>query len=66
MHNPDDLLTPTEAAELRGVHVKSVYRAIDKDLLKAERRGKRILLIRYEDLMKWRAESGQPRKKPTE
>ncbi len=47
------MLTVQEAATLKETHVKSVYRAIEDGRLKAERRGKRILLIRRSDLDAW-------------
>ena len=61
MHRPNDLLTAGEAAELRGVNVKSIYRAIEENRLVAERRGK-TLLIRYKELMAWPAKAGRPKK----
>jgi excisionase family DNA binding protein len=59
---PNDLLTAGEAAAVKGVHPKAIYRAIKEERLKAERRGKGILLIRYEDLVAWRGQPGRPRK----
>ena len=59
MNNPEELLTPQEVAVIKKVNVKSVYRAIDEERLKAERRGKRIFLIRRADMDLWRARAGR-------
>lgn len=64
MRKPNDLLTAGEAAAARGVNIKSVYRAIEGDRLKAERRGKTIL-IKWKDLQAWRAIPGRSPKEET-
>ena len=55
MKRPNDLLTVGEAAIEKGVHVKSVYRAIERteNPLPAEKRGK-TRLIRRKDLEEWK------------
>jgi excisionase family DNA binding protein len=48
----NELLTGPTAAREKGVHVKSLYRAIREGRLKAERQGPTIL-IRRRDLKAW-------------
>jgi excisionase family DNA binding protein len=59
MENPDDVFTVAEVAALKGVAKKSVYRAIRKNRLVAERRGEKTLLVKRRDLDAWRARRGR-------
>lgn len=61
MKRPSDLLTVRTVAEEKGVHPKSVYRAIANDRLIAERQGDTVL-VRRREMDKWSAVKGRPRK----
>lgn len=47
---PQTVLTPTEAAAVAKVHVKTLYRWIDQGLLPATRINARVIRIKREDL----------------
>ncbi len=53
MNRANDLLTVPAAAEEKGVHLKSMYRAIAGNRVKHERQGATIL-IRRKDLEAWK------------
>jgi|GEM_PF-3888773 len=61
MKRPNDLLTAREAAEEKGVHVKSLYVAARTGRLKSEKRGG-IILIRRKDLEEWTVWGHRPPK----
>lgn len=61
MPSPDDLLTAGEVAAMKKANVRSVYRAVKEERLKADRRG-HILLIRRGDAEAWPAKGGRYKK----
>lgn len=58
MENETELLTCAQVAEMKKVHLRSVYRAIKEDRLKATKYGD-IWLVRREDAGRWRGRSGR-------
>lgn len=61
MKRGSDLLTVNEAAREKGVHVKSVYRAIKEGRLKAQKRDHTRLILRRE-LDAWPALGHRPKR----
>lgn len=60
MDNEEQLLTAKQVADLKGVHLKSIYRAIQKGRLRSVG-PKGVRLIRKEDAEAWAPRNPQSR-----
>lgn len=58
MENQGELLTCAQVAEMKKVHLRSVYRAIAEKRLKATKYGDMWLVTR-EEAGRWRGKSGR-------
>jgi len=63
--DPDDLITQTEAAEIRGVAVQSISDLIRREKLKTVTIGKRKFLLRSEVKKFTPGPAGRPKGKST-
>ena len=60
-----DLLTIAEAAQAKGVHLKSMYRAVQEGRVRSVRQGGRVWVSRAA-LAEWSAVPGEPRREARE
>jgi predicted site-specific integrase-resolvase len=61
--DPDELVTQTQAAEIRGVSVQAIGRLIKRGKLKTVTIGKRRSLLRSEVIKFAPSRAGRPKKK---